>query len=309
MTFQKITIIDSCGLTDKVLNQIAGLSNSPVRAYTNFPADDKEILERIGNSDCILVSWHTKISAEVIKASPQLKYIGMCCSFYEDEKASSVDFIQAREQGIVVKGVKDYGDDGTLEFIFAELIYLLKGLGKHQWQTETRELRGKKMGIIGMGTLGTMVAKTAKHFGMRVYYYSRSRKYELEEKEGFEYMSLSELMFTCDVISVHVPKNTLKLQERDFSIKKQNSILVNTVIGLTFEKEPFIDWITANKHSYAIFDKVGAGEYDEEFANYPNIIVSDKSSGFTLEAKERLSEKVLGNLVDFLMEAQRKENS
>ncbi|HLN75307.1 MAG TPA: NAD(P)-dependent oxidoreductase [Prolixibacteraceae bacterium] len=299
MTFQKITIIDSCGLTPEVLNQLTQLSNEQLTIYDDIPDTDDEILRRIGQSDAILVSWRTTINGEMIKASPRLKYIGMCCSLY-DESAANVDIAQARQQGIVVKGVRDYGDDGTLEFIFAELIYLLKGLGRHQWQSENRELRGKVMGIIGMGTLGTMVAKTAKHFGMKVNYFSRNRKYQLEQEEGFEYMSLSELMFYCDVISIHVPKNSKVLSERDFSIKKRNSILINTVIGLTFDKEDFTRWITANKNSFAIFDRVGAGDHFEEFSKYPNIIVSEKSSGFTQEAKTRLSEKVLENINLFL---------
>lgn len=298
MNFQKITIIDSCGLTPEVLAQLVQLSNEQLTVYDDVPASDEEILKRIGSSDAILVSWKTTVNAEVIKASPHLKYIGMCCSLY-DESAANVDIAQARSQGIVVKGVKDYGDDGTLEFIFAELIYLLKGLGKHQWQSENRELRGKVMGIIGLGTLGAMVAKTAKHFGMKVYYFNRSRKYQLEQEEGFEYKSLSELMFYSDVISIHVPKNSMVLNERDFSIKKRNSILINTVIGLPFLREDFIRWITANPNSFAIFDRVGAGEHFEEFSQYPNIIVSEKSSGFTLEAKARLSQKVLENIYLF----------
>lgn len=302
MNFQKITIIDSCGLTAEVLGQLAQLSNEQLTVYDDMPDTEEEILRRIGQSDAIFVSWNTTINAQVIKASPKLKYIGMCCSLY-DESAANVDIAQARQQGIVVKGVKDYGDDGTHEFIFAELIYLLKGLGRHQWQSENRELRGKVMGIIGMGTLGTMVAKTAKHFGMKVNYFSRNRKYQLEQEEGFEYMSLSELMFYCDVISIHVPKNSKVLSERDFSIKKRNSILINTVIGLTFDKEDFIQWISANKNSFAIFDRVGAGEHFEEFSTYPNIIISEKSSGFTLEAKVRLSQKVLENINLFLNES------
>jgi len=107
MSFKKITLIDSCGLTSPVLEQIAQLSTVPITNYTDFPATDDEILQRIGDSDCILVSWNTKVSAEVIKASPKLKYIGMCCSLY-DEKAANVDILQARKQGIVVKGVRDY---------------------------------------------------------------------------------------------------------------------------------------------------------------------------------------------------------
>ncbi len=300
MSFKKITLIDSCGLTSPVLEQIAQLSTVPITNYTDFPATDDEILQRIGDSDCILVSWNTKVSAEVIKASPKLKYIGMCCSLY-DEKAANVDILQARKQGIVVKGVRDYGDDGTLEFIFAELIYLLKGLGNLQWQAETRELRGKTMGVIGMGTLGTMVARTARHFGMEVFYFNRSRKLQLEE-EGFAFLPLNELLATCDVISTHLPKNSIVLSESEFLVKKANSILVNTSIGLTFDKAAFLEWISNDPTSFAIFDRVAVGEHFDEFSKYPNIIVSERSSGFTLEAKTRLSEKVLDNMQGYLSE-------
>jgi len=244
------------------------------------------------------VSWHTRVTGEVIKASPNLKYIGMCCSLY-DEKAANVDIAQAREQGIVVKGVRDYGDDGTLEFIFAELIYLMKGLGSHQWQAENRELRGKSMGVIGMGTLGTMVARTAQHFGMKVFYFNRSRKPELES-EGFGFLPLNELLATCDVISTHLPKNSNVIGEAEFRNKKQNSILVNTSIGLTFDKDAFLNWISGDPTSFAIFDGPGVGAYSDEFSKYPNIIISDRSSGFTLEAQSRLSEKVLDNMQSFL---------
>ena len=300
MKFQKISLIDSCGLTASVIEQIALLSKEPLEIYNDFPATDEEISIRIGDSDCVLVSWHTKVNAEVIQAAPNLKYIGMCCSLY-DEKAANVDIVQARKQGIVVKGVRDYGDDGTLEFIFAELISLMKGLARHQWQTENRELRGKSMGIIGMGTLGTMVARTASHFGMKVFYFNRSRKLELEA-EGFPFLPLNELLSTCDVITTHLPKNSNVLGESEFRIKKPNSILVNTSIGLTFDTEAFVRWIASDPTSFAIFDSPGVGEYQKEFSKFPNVIISDRSSGFTLEAQSRLSEKVLANILDFLGE-------
>ncbi len=295
MKFQKISIIDFCGLTNPVLEKIALLSTEQLVLFNDDPANDDEIRNRIADSDCILVSWRTKVNAEVIKASPNLKYIGMCCSLY-DEKSANVDIAQARQQGIVVKGVRDYGDDGTLEFIFAELIYLMKGLGSQQWQAENRELRGKSMGIIGMGTLGTMVARTALHFGMNVFYFNRSRKPELE-KEGFQFLPLNDLLATCDVISTHLPKNSIVIGEEAFQHKKKNSILVNTSIGLTFEKDGFVRWITGDPSSFAIFDLPGVGEFQEEFSKFQNVIVSDRSSGFTLEAQSRLSEKVLANMI------------
>ncbi len=298
MIFQKITIIDSCGLTSSVLDQITLLSKEPIIIYNDYPVDDAEILGRIADSDCILVSWRTRVNAEVIQASANLKYIGMCCSLY-DEKSANVDILQAHQQGIVVKGVRDYGDDGTLEFIFAELIYLMKGLGNRRWQAENRELRDKTMGIIGMGTLGTMVARTARQFGMKVFYFNRSRKPELEA-EGFGFLPLNDLLANCDVISTHLPKNSNVLGETEFRNKKPNSILINTSIGLTFDKNPFLTWISGDPTSFAIFDSVGVGGYSEEFSKYPNVIISDRSSGFTLEAQSRLSEKVLGNVMDFL---------
>lgn len=298
MNFQKIVIIDPCGLTAPVMEKIAQLSKNPVVSYDSQPSNNAEILSRIGDSDCVLVSWRTKVDAEVIKAAPNLKYIGMCCSLY-DEKAANVDIAQARSQGIVVKGVRDYGDDGTLEFIFAELIYLLKGLGQRRWQTEIRELRGKTMGIIGMGTLGTMVARTARHFGMNVCYFNRSRKPELEA-EGSEFLSLNELMARCDVISTHLPKNSFVLGEAEFRVKKPNSILVNTSIGLTFDKTAFVGWIKNDPSSFAIFDGPGVGEFADEFSKYLNVIIKQGSSGFTLEAQSRLSEKVLENMLEFL---------
>ena len=298
MIFQKIVLIDSCGLTSPVMEQITLLSKEPVVIYNDYPDTDTEILKRIGDSDCVLVSWLTKVNAEVIQASPNLKYIGMCCSLY-DEKSANVDILQARKQGIVVQGVRDYGDDGTLEFIFAELIYLMKGLGSRQWQVDNRELRGKTMGIIGMGTLGTMVARTAKHFGMKVFYFNRSCKPNLET-EGFHFLPLNELLETCDIISTHLPKNSNVLGAQEFRYKKPNSILVNTSIGLTFDKEAFLGWISGDPTSFAIFDGPGIGEHEEEFSKYSNIMISGRSSGFTLEAQSRLSEKVLANMCDFL---------
>ena len=180
-------------------------------------------------------------------------------------------------------------------------LYLLKGLGNLQWQAETRELRGKTMGVIGMGTLGTMVARTARHFGMEVFYFNRSRKLQLEE-EGFAFLPLNELLATCDVISTHLPKNSIVLSESEFLVKKANSILVNTSIGLTFDKAAFLEWISNDPTSFAIFDRVAVGEHFDEFSKYPNIIVSERSSGFTLEAKTRLSEKVLDNMQGYLSE-------
>ena len=299
MTFNKITIIDNCGLTNPILEKLKSFSTKPIVIFNDFPETDEEIIKRISDSDCVLVSWQTKINAEILKVSTSLKFIGMCCSLY-DEKSANVDIEQARKLGIEVKGVKDYGDEGTVEFIFAQLIYLLKGLGKNKWRNESTELKNKSIGIIGLGTLGQMVAQTAIHFGMQVFYFSRTRKYELEN-ENLNYLPLDDLLKTCDIITTHLPKNTILLSEREFKLKKTNSILVNTSLGLTFGKDAFLNWLKNDKTSFAILDADGTGDLASEFGLLQNVSVSNQFAGFTIEAKERLSEKVLDNLTKFVI--------
>lgn len=297
MKFNKITLIDDCGLTQPVMEKLNSVTENKVVIYNNVAKNDAEIIRRIGDSECVLVSWKTKVNGEVIRNSPNLKYIGMCCSLY-NEDAANVDIREARKQGVVVKGVRDYGDEGTVEFIFAQLIYLFKGLGKYQWRDEKSELKNKSMGIIGLGTLGLMVASTAAHFGMQVYYYSRTRKPEAENS-NLKYLPLVELLKTCDVVSIHLPKNTVLLGETEFSIKKENSVLINTSLGLAFDKNAFLRWLKNDKTSFAILDGDGIGDCENEFSQIERIIYSPQFSGFTVEAKQRLSEKVFRNIEDF----------
>jgi len=296
--FKKIAVIDSCGLTLPIMEKIKKLSIDPISVFDDLPTSDEEILRRISDSDCVLVSWQTTINAMILRYSNSLKYIGMCCSLY-DPKSANVDIETAQELGIVVKGVRDYGDQGTVEFIFAKLICLLKGLGKIKWRNESTELTNKTIGIIGFGTLGQMVANTAIHFGMQVFYYSRTRKPE-SENDKIMYLPLDSLLETCDIVTTHLPKNTILLSDKEFRIKKQNSILVNTSLGLTFNKDAFVEWLDNDKTSFAILDADGVGAFADEFRKMDNVIVSDQFAGFTLEAKQRLSEKVLDNMNKYL---------
>lgn len=297
MKFNQITIIDDCGIQESIVQKIAELSKSSIHIFNNTPVSNDEIIQRIGDSDCILLSWKTVISAEILEACPSLKFIGLCCSLY-DESAANVDIAAARKLGITVKGVRDYGDEGAAEFIFAQLIYLFQGLGKYQWKADATELKGKSIGIIGLGTLGSMVATMAGQFGMKVFYYNRNRKTEAEQK-GITYLPLHELLAICDVVTTHLPKNTILLGESEFSIKKKNSILINTSLGLTFDKVAFSQWLLNDEFSYAIFDADGMAPYADELSKKNRVISSDKFAGFTAEAKIRLSEKVLENLLAY----------
>ncbi|MBW9158207.1 dihydrofolate reductase [Clostridium sp. FP2] len=297
MKFNKIVCIDKAGLDPWAIEELKKYSKNPVEIFDDYPQNNDEIISRIKDADCVLVSWNTQIDKEVIEKCNHIKYIGMCCSLY-DEISANVDIKTARESNIDVRGVRDYGDEGLVEFIISELIRLIKGLGECQWKDEPMELTQKKIGIIGMGTTGRMLAKRASAFGMKVYYFSRNRKLDIE-KEGIEYLSLNELLSTTEIISIHLPKNTMILGKDEFSLFGKGKILVNTSLDLPFDVPAFLEWIQI-EGNFAIYDEDGVGRYQQEFQKYPNIILSKKVAGWTKEARQRLSSKVLQNIEEFL---------
>ncbi|MCB7479873.1 NAD(P)-dependent oxidoreductase [Christiangramia sediminis] len=293
MKFNKIVCVDNTKLNDKAISELQKLSEEEVEVYTDYPDSKDEVIQRIGNAEAVIVSWHTELDEDIIEACSNLKYIGMACSLYDDESANvAVKF--ARERGITVKGIKDYGDPGVAEFIISELIQLLNGYKGKQWKEMPRELTDLKIGIIGLGVTGKLLANCLFPFGVDLYYYSNTRKNEWEEK-GLKYLDLNKLMKTCEFVSFHLPKNAQPVGEDEFNNFGNGKILINTSLGLPFEEKAFANWIK-NDANFAIFDGDGKKELSLESLNSENIIALEKSAGWSSQTLERLSEKVLQNI-------------
>jgi phosphoglycerate dehydrogenase-like enzyme len=296
MKFNHLVLVDNTGLRDWAIEELTSLAKK-VTVYHDYPASEPAVMERVGDADGVLVSLNTKLNSNMIQHFANVKYIGMCCSLY-NESSSNVSISAAREKNIMVKGIKDYGDEGVIEFILSELIRLAKGLGDKQWKEEPVELCNRKLGIIGMGTTGTMLANAARAFGMKVFYYSRNRKIEAE-KTGASYLPLKDLLKEADIVSTHLPRNTFILNDPEFECLGSGKIVVNTSLGLTFDKNSFLRWINQSGN-YAIFDADGCRPYLDEFETHERIITTHKVAGRTAEAIDRLSVKVIDNIKDFL---------
>lgn len=298
MKFNKIVCVDNTKLNKEAIRKLQDFSDE-VDVYTDYPGTRNEIIERIGTAEAVLVSWHTKIDKEVINACPDLKYIGMACSLYDDESANvAVKF--ARNNGITVKGISDYGDPGVAEFIISELIQLLNGYKGPQWKEIPQELTNLKIGIIGMGVTGQLLASCLLPFEADLYYYSRSEKKQWEEK-GVKYLPLRELLTTCDVISFHLPRNTVLMGESEFQQFGNQKILINTSLGLPFDEGAFQKWI-GNKVNFAIFDGDGKKELSAETLKKQGVIAAETSAGWSSQTLVRLSEKVLQNISEYCEE-------
>ena len=164
--FEKIVAIEPVGIDAERVARLKELCKEYVE-YADIPQGNEEIIRRIGDADCVLVSFTSQIDGSVIEACPAIRYIGMCCSLY-DEKSANVDIAKAREKGIVVTGIRDYGDNGVIEFVVSELVRLLHGFGPHQWKERPTEITDQKVGILGLGTTGTMLAHALQYFGAQV---------------------------------------------------------------------------------------------------------------------------------------------
>lgn len=296
--FHKLVAIEPINMDEGGLKKLQGYAREVVLC-PDKPADNAAIIKRIGDADCVLVSYTTRIDKEVIDACKGIRYIGMCCSLYNPESAN-VDILAAEKKGIVVKGVRDYGDAGVAEFAVGELVNYLHGFHGRRWKNAAfaSEITGLRVGIIGLGTVGQVIAAALQFFGAEIYYYSRTRKHALEEQNGYTYLPLEALLRKVELLHTCLTRNTIVLREKEFSLFTGDKILFNTSIGPSFEVEALQGWL--NDSSNAFFcDTLGALG-DESLLALENVSCMRQSSGFTVQAQRILGEKVLANMDAFL---------
>ena len=174
--FKKLVAIEPVNLIPSAEEALHRYAREVV-LFGDAPKDDAEIIRRIGDADAVLLSYTSRIGQAVIDACPAIRYIGMCCSLYS-EASANVDIAYARQKNIRVLGIRDYGDRGVVEYVLHELIALLHGYGMPSLRDEPIEITGLRVGVVGLGVSGRMIADALSFMGAEISYYSRSRKPE-----------------------------------------------------------------------------------------------------------------------------------
>ncbi len=295
--FNKIVVIEPINILDYQKKKLYELSKE-VLFFNTLPTSDEEIIKRINDADCVLLSYTTSLNKYVISKCPNIKYIGMCCSLYSKESAN-VDISYCEEHNIMVTGVRDYGDNGVIEYIIHELVEFLQGYKTLKWDILPKEITNLKCGVIGLGTSGTMIAKALKFFGADVSYYSRTRKEHLEKELGITYKSLNEVCENNEAIFLALNKNVLLLQEEHFNLMTGKRMLFNTSIGPGFDPAALKDWLQDKNH-YFFGDTLNTAG-DLSIWDLENTFTINRSSGGkSYQAYVRLGEKVLNNIYEYL---------
>ena len=291
--FQKLVAIEPVSLIPSAEKALYTFANQVVM-HPDIPADDNEVAARIGDADAVLLSYTSRISRAALKKCPNVKYIGMCCSLYSPESAN-VDIRYANERGITVTGIRDYGDEGVVEYVISELIRALHGFDQEPWSGMAREITGLKVGIIGLGKSGGMIADAMKFLGAEVTYFARSEKEEANAK-GYRFLPLNELLAQSEVVCCCLNKNTVLLHEAEFGQLGNKKILFNTGLSPAWNEAPFTEWLKGDNLCFC--DTLGAlgGEH---LLHHPHVRCMQVSTGRTIQAFDRLSEKVLANLSEY----------
>jgi glyoxylate reductase len=203
-----------------------------------------ELRKRIAGTDALVCVSTDRIDAPAIDAASHLKVIANVAVGYDN-----IDVAHARARGIVVTNTPDVLTESVADFTWALILSITRRLAEGErllrrgewkgWALDLllgTELRGKQLGLVGLGRIGAAVAARAPAFGMKVAYMSR-REITLP---GAESMSLDRLLLTSDIVSLHVPltpETRHMIDRRALTRMKRSAYLINTARGPVVDEE------------------------------------------------------------------------
>ena len=303
---EKIIVLDGAVANpgDLSWEPLAALGELTVYDYT-APAD---VIARIGDASIIL-SNKTVISAEVMAACPNLRYLGVLATGY-----NVIDIAEAKKRGIIVTNVPAYSTPTVAQFTMALLLEICLQVGHHSrvvhegkwsacrdfafWDYPLMELQGKTIGIVGYGSIGKEVAKVAQAFGMKVLAYSR------HGAEDF-HTELDELYAKADIVSLHCPltaENTGMINAATIAKMKDGVILINTARGGLINEADLRDAMLSGK-VYAAASDVTCKEpinADSPLLGLDNMIITPHIAWAATEARQRLLSVAIDNVRQYL---------
>lgn len=299
---------------------LEGLHQSAVKTftdqgYTNIEylktsLPEEQLIERISEAHFVGIRSRTQLTERVLDAANKLMAIGCFCI-----GTNQVDLDAALKRAIPVFNAPFSNTRSVAELVLGQIIMLLRGIPQRnaaahrgEWlktADNSYEARGKTLGIIGYGHIGTQLSIMAEHIGMRVQFYDIESKLVLGNANQVD---LATLLATSDVISLHVPetpqtKNMIATAE--LAQMKQGAILINASRGTVVD----IDALTASLHSKKlagaaidVFPVEPKGN-DEEFVSplraFDNVLLTPHIGGSTQEAQENIGYEVAGKMVKY----------
>lgn len=292
--FKKIVIVEPVFIEKDHIKDLKKYCEELI-VYSENVNSEEETINRINDADCVLVSARTIINRRIIENCPNIKHIAFCCSFY-GKQFSRVDIEALEEKGITYSYLSEYGDNGIVEYVVAETINLIHGFYGKRLKNEAYDLTGVKIGILGLGNLGTKIARAFRIFDTDVYYYSRTRKKNIEKTLNIKYLELEELFKTVDIISINLNRDVCLIGGDSLDKFGNGKAIINTSLGKCYEIDSLKKWLE-NKNNYYICDEPSTNDDIKAILNYDNVIYTNQhSGGSTKQCLERATKQILDNI-------------
>ena len=273
--------------------------------------DEDELIDALEGVDMVGLRSKTHVTAAVLEARPELKVIGAFCI-----GTNQIDLEAAARAGTVVFNAPFSNTRSVVELALAEIIALARHLTDKNaalhagvWDKSAKgahEVRGRTLGIVGYGNIGSQLSVVAEAFGMHVYYYDLEDKLPLGN--ATRCASLQELLETCETVTLHVDGrsgNGGNFGASEFARMRPRSIFLNLSRGFVVDLESLRDNLVSGHLAGAAVDvfpsepKTAGDPFESILQGIPNVILTPHVGGSTEEAQLDIGRYVSGKLRDW----------
>ncbi len=274
--------------------------------------DDDELIKALKGVALLGIRSRTQITERVLAHAPDLLAVGAFCI-----GTNQIDLRAASLKGVAVFNAPYSNTRSVAELVIAEIIFLVRRVypkivrahagGWEKSADHAREVRGKKLGIIGFGNIGSQVSTLAEAMGMDVYYFDTVDKLSIGNATRLG--SVDEVLRIADIVTVHVdgsPANTNMISERALALMKPGACLLNLSRGHVVDIEAMAAALRSGHLSGAAVDvfptepRDGNEPFTTPLHGLPNVLLTPHIGGSTEEAQENIAEFVSGKLVEYV---------
>ena len=272
------------------------------------------LLSKVTDVDGLLPLLTEAIDAEVMDAGEKLRVISNYAVGF-----NNIDVDAATERGIYVTNTPGILTDTTADCAFALLMAAARRIPEadrhvrakkwiHAWGPRMfigTDIHGKTLGILGLGRIGSAIAKRAKGFNMEIIYYDVSRREDLESELGISYKPLDSVIAESDFLSLHVPLNEAThhmIGEEQLARMKRTAFLINTSRGPVVDERALYDALRDNVIAGAGLDVFEEEPIDHEnpLLQLDNVVTTPHIASASVETRTRMAVTAATNLVTVL---------
>lgn len=304
-----IVVLNECFFLDHHLDQLKALGNLEIYQDTT---DEEDVIARIKNADVAIVNGlFAPLNKKVLESAKNLKFLALNTTGYD-----GVDMETATRRGIKVSNAAGYATDSVAEHTIALMFSVLRQIPKldrkmreapFQIDPADKEnevymglnIKGKTLGVIGLGAIGSRVAELGLGLGMKVIAHNRHPK----NISGVQIVELDELLRTSDVISINLaltPETEHIIGERELNLMKSTAVLINTARGKHVDNDALYEALRNKKIYGAGIDALEEWNADNPLLGLKNVVLTPHEAFFTKESLENLSDLIVKNVESFV---------